>query len=177
MSLSSESISPRSSHPIPVFITVTFSCLSSVRDVALIRVILCIAAHPSSLSVKVWTIVWLLNEGYEYSAYHQWALSHRLASRRVSIIIPFLSLLPWTTSDSNCCASGSQGNRLRNSVISRQEVYHAVLLRTSVREQGRVNLMGRKIEYPHRCKSACYQLHRISKDAPLFIANKQAGSL
>ena len=177
MSLSSESISPRSSHPIPVFITVTFSCLSSVRDVALIRVLLCIAAHPSSLSVKVWTIVWLLNEGYEYSAYHQWALSHRLASRRVSIIIPFLSLLPWTTSDSNCCASGSQGNRLRNSVISRKEVYHAVLLRTPVREQGRVNLVGRKIEYPHRCKSACYQLHRISKDAPLFIANKQAGSL
>lgn len=177
MSLSSEFISLRSSHATPVFITVTFSCLSSVRDVALIRVILCIAAHPSSLSVKVWTIVWLLNEGYVYYAYHQWALYHRLASRWVSIIIPFLSLLPWTTPDSTCCASGSQGNRCKNSVISRQEVYHAVLLRTPVRDQGRVNLMGRKIEYPHRCKSACYQLHRISKDASPFITNKQAGSL
>ena len=177
MSLSSEFISLRSSHAIPVFITVTFSCLSSVRDVALLRVILCSAAHPSSLSVKVWTIVWLLNEGYVYYAYHQWALYHWLASRWVSIIIPFLSLLPWTTPDSTCCASGSQGNRCKNSVISRQEVYHAVLLRTPVRDQGRVNLMGRKIEYPHRCKSACYQLHRISKDASPFITNKQAGSL
>ena len=154
-----------------------FSCFSRVRDVALIRVILCIAVHPSSLSVKVLTIVWLLNEGYVYSAYHQWALYHRLASRWVSIIILFLGLLPWTTPDSNCCASGSQGNRLKNSVVSRQEVYHALLLRTPVREQGRVNLEGREVDYPHRCKSACCQLHRVSKDIPLFVSNKQAGSL
>ena len=129
-----------------------------------------LVCQPSSRPVKVWTMVLLLSDGdYMHSTCLRWALYHQLASRWVSIIIPFVSPLPWTTPDSNCCGSCSQGNRLKNSVISMLEIYRVVLLRTPVRDQRRVDWVGRKIWTATQVQKWTLPITRGSLKMPPFL--------
>lgn len=76
----------------------------------------------------------------------------------IQLQIPFLSLLLWTTPDSKCCSSGSQGNRLKTLWLTCKRfivVYFWEHLWGSKE--------GRKFELAHICNSECHQLHRDLK--------------
>lgn len=121
-----------------IFIITLLSYPSNAWAIALIRVILSIGVTSQLTNSKSFNNCIVSKSLGLYVSFLPLMGSWLPAGQQViQLRIPFLSLLLWTTPDSKCCSSGSQGNRLKNSLINVQKVYGGVLLRTPVRKQRR----------------------------------------
>lgn len=142
-----------------ILIIILLSYLSSAWDIALIRVILSIGVTSQLTNSKSFNncIVpeWLRLYIFFLPLMGSWLPA---GQQVIQLQIPFLSLLLWTTPDSKCCSSGSQGNRLKTLWLTCKRfivVYFWEHLWGSKE--------GRKFELAHICNSECHQLHRDLK--------------